>query len=86
MPEETTEATLASAAPKIKARKPNQRACDERTEKGRLCAGHLERRYDFPPEIGAVVGKGAEIDRCEFCKTLFRPDPKQQPNSYTLRY
>jgi hypothetical protein len=32
------------------------------------------------------VGKGAEIYRCEFCKILFRPDPKQQPNSYTLRY
>jgi len=86
LPEETTEDTLASTAPKIKTRKPEQRACDERTEKGRLCAGHLKRWYDFPPEIEAVVGKGAEVDRCGFCKTLFRPDPKQQPNSYTLRY
>ena len=61
-------------------------ACDERNEKGKLCAGHLKRWYDLTPEVEAMVGKGAEIYRCEFCKILFRPDPKQQPNSLTLRY
>jgi len=74
------------AAPKIKVRKPKQRACDERNEKGKLCAGHLKRWYELTAEVEAVVGKGAEIYRCEFCKVLFRPDPKQLPNSYTLRY
>jgi hypothetical protein len=84
--DETPVAAQVNAAPKIKTRKPKQRVCDERNEKGKLCAGHLKRWYDLPPEIEAIVGKGAEIYRCEFCKILFRPDPKQQPNSYTLRY
>ena len=86
MPQETPEVAQASAVPKIKTRKPKQRACDERNGKGKLCAGHLKRWYDLTPEVAAIVGKGAEIYRCEFCKILFRPDPKQQPNSYTLRY
>jgi hypothetical protein len=75
-----------SSAPKLKTRKPKQRACDEKDAKGKLCAGHLKRWFECPPEIEALVGKGAEIYRCEFCKTLYRPDPKQQPNSYTVRY
>ena len=74
------------AAPKVKTRKPKQRACDEKDAKGKLCAGHLKRWYDYPREIEQLVGKGAEIYRCEFCKVLYRPDPKQQPNSYTIRY
>ena len=95
MPEETTAAppeTSApledpkAAAPKVKTRKPKQRACDEKDAKGKVCAGHLKRWYEYPAEIEAVVGKGAEIYRCEFCKVLYRPDPKQQPNSYTVRY
>jgi len=87
LPEETPEISQPEKpALKIKTRKPKQRSCDERNEKGKLCAGHLKRWYDYPPEIEAVVGKGAEIYRCEFCKLLFRPDPKQLPNSYTLRY
>ncbi len=79
MPEE-------AAPPKIKTRKPRQRACDEKDEKGKLCAGHLKRWYDYPKEIAALIGPNAEIYRCEFCRTLYRPDPAQQPNSYTLRY
>jgi hypothetical protein len=79
MPEET------AATPKIKTRKPKQRACDEKDEKGKLCNGHLKRYYDYPKEVAAVIGSKAEIYRCEFCKTLYRPDPAQQPQSYTLR-
>ena len=75
-----------ATAAKVKTRKPKQRACDEKDAKGKLCNGHLKRWYDFPREIEALVGKGAEIYRCEFCKTLYRPDPKQQPNSFTVRY
>ena len=74
------------AAPKVKTRKPKQRACDEKDGKGMLCAGHLKRWFDYPPEVVALVGKDAEVYRCEFCKTLYRPDPQQQPNSYTVRY
>jgi len=75
-----------SAAPKIKTRKPKQRACDEKDGKGKICAGHLKRWFDYPPEVGKLLGQGAEVYRCEFCKTLYRPDPKQLPNSYTVRY
>jgi hypothetical protein len=84
--DETPEVAQASAVPKIKTLKPKQRACDGRNEKGKLCAGHLKRWYDLTPEVEAIVGKGAEIYRCEFCEIQFRPDPKQQPNSYTLHY
>lgn len=83
---EETVATPAGSAPKIKVRKPKQRACDEKNEKGKLCGGHLKRWYDYPPEVAAVIGTQAEIYRCEFCKTLYHPDPAQLPNSYTVRY
>lgn len=95
MSEETTATPAESPAPvaeekqkkpKVKTRKPKQRACDEKDDKGKLCAGHLKRWFDYPPEVQALVGKDAEIYRCEFCKTIYRPDPKQQPNSYTVRY
>jgi hypothetical protein len=75
-----------AAPPKVKTRKAKQRSCDEKNEKGKLCAGHLKRWFEYPAEIEAVIGKGAEIYRCEFCQTLYRPDPQQQPNSYTVRY
>jgi hypothetical protein len=81
--ETTPEAVV---TPKVKTRKPKQRACDEKDAKGKLCAGHLKHWFDYPAEIEKLVGKGAEIYRCEFCKTLYRPDPQQQPNSYTVRY
>ena len=82
----TGAAAAAESAPKIKTRKPKQRACDEKDEKGKLCGGHLKRWYDFPKDVAARIGPSAEIYRCEFCQTLYRPDPAQQPNSYTLRY
>ena len=72
--------------PKIKIRKPRQRACDEKDEKGKLCCGHLKRWYDYPKEIEALIGPKAEIYRCEFCKTLYKPDLNEMPHSYTLRY
>ena len=73
-------------APKIKVRKHKQRSCDERDDKGKLCAGHLKRWYDYPKELEALVGSKAEVYRCEFCHTLYRPDPAQLPNSFTVRY
>lgn len=75
-----------SSTPKIKTRKPRQRACDEKDEKGKVCCGHLKRWYDYPPEIERLAGRKAEIYRCEFCRTLYKPDPAQMPHSYTLNY
>jgi hypothetical protein len=74
------------APPKIKPKKVTQRACDEKDEKGKLCCGHLKRWYDYPKEIEALVGKKAEVYRCEFCQTIYKPDRSKMPHSYTLRY
>jgi hypothetical protein len=79
-------AAVEEVGPKIKTLKPKQRACDEKNDKGKLCAGHLKRWFDLPAKVQAVVGKGAEVYRCEFCQTIYKPDPQQQPNSYTVRY
>jgi hypothetical protein len=75
-----------SAPPKVKPKKATQRACDEKDAKGKLCCGHLKRWYDYPKEIEALVGKQAEIYRCEFCQTIYKPDRSKMPHSYTLRY
>ena len=76
----------APAPPKVKPKKATQRACDEKDPKGKLCCGHLKRWYDYPKEIEALVGKQAEIYRCEFCQTIYKPDRSKMPHSYTLRY
>ncbi len=81
-----SETPLVETVVKVKVRKPKQRSCDEKDAKGKLCAGHLKRWYDYPPEAERLIGKNAEIYRCEFCKTLYQPDPKQLPHSFTLRY
>jgi hypothetical protein len=76
----------APAGPKIKPKKPTMRACDEKDAKGKLCCGHLKRWYDYPKEIEALVGKKAEIYRCEFCQTIYKPGHTKAPRSYTIRY
>jgi hypothetical protein len=76
----------APAPPKIKSKKATQRACDEKDAKGKLCCGHLKRWYDYPKEIEALVGRKAEVYRCEFCQTIYKPDLSKTPHSYTLRY
>jgi hypothetical protein len=76
----------APAPPKVKPKKATQRACDEKDAKGKLCCGHLKRWYDYPKEIEALIGKKAEVYRCEFCQTIYKPDRSKMPHSYTLRY
>jgi hypothetical protein len=78
--------TATPAQPKIKIKKQRQRACDEKDEKGKVCCGHLKRWYDYPREVEALVGRKAEIYRCENCKILYRPDAGELPRSYTHRY
>lgn len=69
---------------KVKRRLPRQRACNERDSKGELCAGHLKRWYFFGQEIRRRFGEDAEIYRCERCKTLYLPNPHEEPRSGTL--
>ncbi len=79
-------ATPAPPERKMKVRKPRQRACDEKDGKGKLCAGHIKRYYDYPKEVEALVGTGAEVYRCHRCQTLYLPRPEELPRSYVLRY
>ncbi len=58
----------------LKDKKPGQRACDEKDEKGKYCVGHLKRWF-YPPdgEVAGNLGMGVEIYRCERCRKLYRP-------------
>jgi len=78
-------ATLSNGV-KVKIRIPKQRACNEHDEKGKLCAGHLKRWYFFGDEVMRLYGENAEIYRCERCKTLYLPNPNEEPRSGTLAY
>jgi len=96
MAEETTNQTVAAPAAqvvgnlsdgkKIKVRLPRMRACDEKNEKGKLCAGHLKRWFNLSAEVAEKYGKDAEIYRCERCRTVYLPNPGESPRSGTLSY
>lgn len=57
----------------VRRRGPRMRACAQKDAKGKLCAGHLKRWYDASPEV--KVRFGAELYRCERCKTIYLPFP-----------
>ena len=68
---------------KVKIKKPGQRACNEKNEKGKFCGGHLKRWFYLADvleqECGCVEkawGADAEVYRCEFCQTLYLPSPE----------
>ncbi len=75
--------TLADGT-KVKRRQLRMRACNEKNDKGKLCAGHLKRWFFYPPEISQQFGE--EIYRCERCKTLYLPNPDEEPRTGTLCY
>ena len=68
---------------KVKVKKPLQRACNEKDEKGKLCGGHLKRWFYAKDsvekkcgDVEGAYGPNAEIYRCEHCKTLYLPNPQ----------
>ena len=68
---------------KVKIKKPGQRACNEKDAKGKLCGGHLKRWFYMADvkeracgDVAKAFGPDAEIYRCEFCKTLYLPNPE----------
>jgi hypothetical protein len=69
---------------KVKRRLPGMRVCDEKDDKGKLCAGHLKRWYAFGDEVKRKFGREAEIYRCQNCQTLYLPDSQETPRSGTL--
>ncbi len=77
--------TLSSGV-KVKRRALRMRACDEKDEKGKLCAGHLKRWYFYGDEVKQKFGANAEIYRCSKCHTLYLPNPEETPRSGTLSY
>ena len=71
---------------KIRRRAPRMRACNLKDEKGKMCAGHLKRWFFFGDEIKSLYGAKAEIYRCEKCKTIYLPNPEEEPRSGTLAF
>jgi hypothetical protein len=68
---------------KVKIKKVGQRACNEKDEKGKFCGGHLKRWFYMTDpgeqECGDVAkawGPDAEVYRCEYCRTLYLPNPE----------
>lgn len=83
------EARLVDTLPdgtKIKERIPRMRACSEKDDKGKLCAGHLKRWYFYGEEVGRKYGQNAEVYRCEKCRTLYLPNPAETPRTGTLAW
>src|ERR1700675_524975 len=82
-------ATVSSTIPqlprhKVKIKKPGQRACNEKNDKGKFCGGHLKRWFymtDAVQQEGGCIpkawGANAEVYRCEICKTLYLPNPEE---------
>ena len=71
---------------KVKLRTPRMRACNEKDAKEKLCAGHLKRWYFFGDEVKKKFGADVEIYRCEHCKTLYLPNPEEEPRTGTLSF
>ncbi len=69
----------APSAPKIKTRKLRQRACDEKSPKGKLCFGHLKRWYDYPREIERKVGRGPSSTAASVAESFTGPSPPSCP-------
>ena len=79
-----TQATSVPQLPnhKVKLKKPGQRACNEKNDKGKFCGGHLKRWFYtadvLEQECGCAEkawGVDREVYRCEFCQTLYLPNP-----------
>ena len=69
-------------------KKPGQRACDVKDEKGELCVGHLKRWYTPDEAVVKELGSNAEVYRCERCRALYRPaasDDSTAGERYELR-
>jgi hypothetical protein len=69
---------------KVKIKKAGQRACNEKDAKGKFCGGHLKRWFYMTDEVEKACGDvekawgpDTEVYRCEHCKTLYLPNPRE---------
>jgi len=65
----------------------------EKDAKGKLCGGHLKRWYYTTDvveqgcgDVAREWGPDAEVYRCEHCKTLYLPNPEEEPRTGTLSF
>jgi len=72
--------------PQVKTRLPYQRACNEKTVKGKLCAGHLKRWFGFRDDGKHQYGPDAEVYRCEYCRTIYLPAQGYDGRTGTLQF
>src|ERR1700716_2278456 len=70
---------------KVKTKKPGQRACNEKNDKGKFCGGHLKRWFyaaDVLEQewscIAKALGSEREVYRYEFCQTLYWPSMEDE--------
>ena len=68
----------------VKYKKPLQRACNEKDEKGKLCGGHLKRWFYAADvveqtcgDVREAYGDQGEVYRCEHCRTLYLPSEEE---------
>lgn len=68
---------------KVKIKKTGQRACNEKNDKGKACGGHLKRWFYASDvveracgDVEKAWGPDAEVYRCEYCQTLYLPNPE----------
>jgi hypothetical protein len=76
---------------KVKVRRARMRACNEKNDKGKLCAGHLKRVFQIPltaerEELKQMFGDAAELYRCERCRTFYLPHPGENAENATLSW
>ena len=71
---------------KLKRRMLRMRACTEKDAKGKMCRGHLKRWFEQTNELKTMLGKNAEVYRCERCHTVYLPNPAEQARTQTLAW
>ena len=66
----------------VKLKRPLQRSCNVKDEKGKICGGHLKRWFYATDvieqdcgDVAKAWGSNREVYRCEHCKTLYLPNP-----------
>jgi len=84
MPDQPDDSPAQLPNHKVKYKKPLQRACNEKNEKGKFCGGHLKRWYYTADVVEQTCGDAqkaygdnGEVYRCEHCKTLYLPNTEE---------
>jgi len=84
MPDPEVDSPAQLPSHKVKYKKPLQRACNEKNDKGKFCGGHLKRWFynadvveQSCGDVRQAYGDNGEVYRCEHCKTLYLPTAEE---------